>query len=84
MPIDLACNAPSIAAPASVRVQNAMRVVRYESVMHIVSEVYGSKPRGVGAFEVLGEIFSAGALAVARSPHVVQLPRLCPRRTLKS
>ena len=82
--IDLARNTPSIAAPASVRVQNAMRVVRYESVMHIVSEVYGSKPRGVSAFEVLGEIFSAGALAVARSLHAVQLLRLRPRRTRES
>ena len=61
-----------------------MRVVRYESVMHIVSEVYGSKPRGVSAFEVLGEIFSAGALAVAQSPHAVQLLRLRPRRTRES
>ena len=59
----------SIAAPTSVRVQNAMRVVRYESAMHIVSEVYGSKPSGVSAFEVLGAIFPTSALAVAQSPH---------------
>ena len=82
--IDLARNAPSIAAPASVRVQNTMRVACYESVLHIASEVYGSKPREIGAFEVLGAIFPASALAVARSPYVVQLPRLRPRRTRES
>lgn len=82
--IDLACNAPSIAATASVQVQNAMRVACYESVMHIVSEVYGSKPSGVSAFEVLGAIFPTSALAVAQSPHAVQLLRLRPRRMRES
>lgn len=78
MPIDLARNALSIAAPASVRVQNAMRVVRYESVMHIASKLCGEQAARDR------RVFSAGALAVARSPHVVQLPRLRSRRTLKS
>ncbi|MFC2529142.1 MAG: chorismate-binding protein, partial [Campylobacter sp.] len=64
MLIDLARNdIGKFAAPASVRVQNAMRIVRYESVMHIVSEVYGNKPRGVSAFEVLSTIFPAGTLS---------------------
>ena len=71
--IDLARNALSIAAPASVRVQNAMRVVRYESVMHIVSEVYGSKPRGVSAFEVLGTIFPAGTLSGSPKIRAMQI-----------
>ena len=83
--IDLARNGiGKFAAPASVRVQNAMRVACCKSVLHIVSEVYGSKPRGVSAFEVLGAIFSAGALAVAQSPHAVQLLRLRPRRMRES
>jgi len=42
------------------------------------------KPYGTGAFEVLGAIFFAGALAVAQSPHAVQLLRLRPRRTQES
>ena len=74
MLIDLARNdIGKFAAPASVRVQNAMRVVRYESVMHIVSEVYGSKPRGVSAFEVLGTIFPAGTLSGSPKIRAMQI-----------
>ena len=56
-----------------MRVQNAMRVVRYESVMHIVSEVYGSKPRGVSAFEVLSTIFPAGTLSGSPKIRAMQI-----------
>ena len=74
MLIDLARNdIGKFAEPASVRVQNAMRVVRYESVMHIVSEVYGSKPRGVSAFEVLGTIFPAGTLSGSPKIRAMQI-----------
>ncbi|WP_299186252.1 anthranilate synthase component I family protein [uncultured Campylobacter sp.] len=74
MLIDLARNdIGKFAAPASVRVQNAMRVVRYESVMHIVSEIYGSKPRGVSAFEVLGTIFPAGTLSGSPKIRAMQI-----------
>ena len=74
MLIDLARNdIGKFAAPASVRVQNAMRVVRYESVMHIVSEVYGSKPRGVSAFEVLSTIFPAGTLSGSPKIRAMQI-----------
>ncbi len=74
MLIDLARNdIGKFAAPASVRVQNAMRIVRYESVMHIVSEVYGSKPRGVSAFEVLGTIFPAGTLSGSPKIRAMQI-----------
>ncbi|WP_298021138.1 anthranilate synthase component I family protein [uncultured Campylobacter sp.] len=74
MLIDLARNdIGKFAAPASVRVQNAMRVVRYESVMHIVSEVYGNKPRGVSAFEVLGTIFPAGTLSGSPKIRAMQI-----------
>ena len=74
MLIDLARNdIGKFAAPASVRVQNAMRVVRYESVMHIVSEVYGTKPRGVSAFEVLGTIFPAGTLSGSPKIRAMQI-----------
>lgn len=74
MLIDLARNdIGKFAAPASVRVQNAMRVVRYESVMHIVSEVYGTKPRGVSAFEVLSTIFPAGTLSGSPKIRAMQI-----------
>ncbi len=74
MLIDLARNdIGKFAAPASVRVQNAMRIVRYESVMHIVSEVYGSKPRGVSAFEVLSTIFPAGTLSGSPKIRAMQI-----------
>ena len=74
MLIDLARNdIGKFAAPASVRVQNAMRIVRYESVMHIVSEVYGTKPRGVSAFEVLGTIFPAGTLSGSPKIRAMQI-----------
>ena len=74
MLIDLARNdIGKFAAPASVRVQNAMRIVRYESVMHIVSEVYGSKSRGVSAFEVLSTIFPAGTLSGSPKIRAMQI-----------
>ena len=74
MLIDLARNdIGKFAAPTSVRVQNAMRIVRYESVMHIVSEVYGSKPRGVSAFEVLSTIFPAGTLSGSPKIRAMQI-----------
>nr|WP_315084390.1 anthranilate synthase component I family protein [uncultured Campylobacter sp.] len=74
MLIDLARNdIGKFAAPASVRVQNAIRIVRYESVMHIVSEVYGSKPRGVSAFEVLSTIFPAGTLSGSPKIRAMQI-----------
>ena len=74
MLIDLARNdIGKFAAPASVRVQNAMRIVRYESVIHIVSEVYGSKSRGVSAFEVLSTIFPAGTLSGSPKIRAMQI-----------
>ncbi|WP_297963781.1 anthranilate synthase component I family protein [uncultured Campylobacter sp.] len=74
MLIDLARNdIGKFAEPASVRVQNAMRVMRYESVMHIVSEVYGTKPRGVSAFEVLSTIFPAGTLSGSPKIRAMQI-----------
>lgn len=74
MLIDLARNdIGKFAAPASVRVQNAMHIVRYESVMHIVSEVYGTKPRGVSAFEVLSTIFPAGTLSGSPKIRAMQI-----------
>ena len=41
--------------------------------MHIVSEVYGSKPRGVSAFEVLGTIFPAGTLSGSPKIRAMQI-----------
>ena len=47
--------------------------MRYESVMHIVSEVYGAKPRGVSAFEVLSTIFPAGTLSGSPKIRAMQI-----------
>ncbi|NLY04375.1 MAG: anthranilate synthase component I family protein [Campylobacter sp.] len=64
MLIDLARNDISkFAEPFSIRVKNPLTVTFYESVMHIVSEVYGKKERGVSAFECIKSIFPAGTLS---------------------
>lgn len=62
--IDLACNAPSIAVPASAGIKrDARRVLRKRAAHRKQSAA--DKPYGTGAFEVLGAIFPASALAVA-------------------
>ena len=64
MLIDLARNdIGRVSKPKSVAVKNAMRIVRYESVMHIVSDVYGTKVGDLDAFDAVGSIFPAGTLS---------------------
>ena len=64
MLIDLARNdIGRVSKPKSVAVKNAMRIVRYESVMHIVSDVYGAKADDLDAFDAVGSIFPAGTLS---------------------
>lgn len=64
MLIDLARNdIGRVSKPKSVAVKNAMRIVRYESVMHIVSDVYGAKSDDLDAFDAVGSIFPAGTLS---------------------
>lgn len=64
MLIDLARNDISkFSQPFSIRVKNPLSIVFYESVMHIISEVYGKKLRGVSGFEVIKTVFPAGTLS---------------------
>ena len=58
MLIDLARNdIGRVSKPKSVAVKNAMRIVRYENVMHIVSGVYDAKAGDQDAFERCGQYF---------------------------
>ena len=58
MLIDLARNdIGRVSKPKSVAVKNAMRIVRYENVIHIVSDVYDAKAGDQDAFERCGQHF---------------------------
>lgn len=74
MLIDLARNDISkFAQTFSVRVKNPMSVVFYESVMHIISEVYGKKERGFTNFDVIKKIFPAGTLSGTPKIRAMQI-----------
>ena len=74
MLIDLARNDISkFARPLSVRVKNPVQVVFYESVMHIISEVYGKKDAGADAFDVFSVIFPAGTLSGTPKIRAMQI-----------
>ncbi|CZE45840.1 anthranilate synthase component I family protein [Campylobacter geochelonis] len=74
MLIDLARNdIGKFAKPSSVAVKKPMHVVFYESVMHIVSEVYGKKRKGVSAFEVISTVFPAGTLSGTPKIRAMQI-----------
>lgn len=61
MLIDLARNdIAKFSHAASVRVAKPLEVVFYESVIHIISEVYGKKKESVNAFDTVKTIFPAG------------------------
>jgi anthranilate synthase component 1 len=74
MLVDLARNDISkFATPNSVSVKNLMRVVFYESVMHIKSEVYGAKRADAGIFDVLSVVFPAGTLSGSPKIRAMQI-----------
>lgn len=74
MLIDLARNDISkVAKPRSVIVKNAMHVQRFESVMHIVSEVYGQKDDMFDVFDVMASIFPAGTLSGTPKIRAMQI-----------
>ncbi|CAD7286246.1 anthranilate synthase component I family protein [Campylobacter suis] len=74
MLIDLARNdIAHVSKPRSVVVKNAMHIQRYQSVMHIVSEVYGQKSDNADAFDVLASIFPAGTLSGTPKIRAMQI-----------
>lgn len=74
MLIDLARNdIGRVAKARSVAVKNAMHIQRYQSVMHIVSEVYGQKRDELSAFDVLASIFPAGTLSGTPKIRAMQI-----------
>ncbi|MDL0089388.1 anthranilate synthase component I family protein [Campylobacter gastrosuis] len=74
MLIDLARNdIGKVSRPKSVVVKDAMHVQFYESVMHIVSNVYGIKRDELDGFDVLSSIFPAGTLSGTPKIRAMQI-----------
>lgn len=74
MLVDLARNdIGKFAKASSVRVKNLMHIEKFESVMHIVSEVYGQKEDGKDSFDVLGVVFPAGTLSGSPKIRAMQI-----------
>ncbi|MCR4941998.1 MAG: anthranilate synthase component I family protein [Campylobacter sp.] len=74
MLIDLARNdIGRVAKKQSVVVKNAMHIQRYQSVMHIVSEVYGQKSDEFDIFDVIASIFPAGTLSGTPKIRAMQI-----------
>lgn len=74
MLIDLARNDISrVAKPTSVSVSKAMSVVKYESVMHIISEVRGKIDTKFDAFDAFKSIFPAGTLSGSPKIRAMQI-----------
>ncbi|PPB71683.1 anthranilate synthase component I family protein [Campylobacter hyointestinalis] len=74
MLIDLARNdIGKFAKKGSVKVKNPMHIKTYESVMHIASEVYGTKREDKSAFDVLSIVFPAGTLSGSPKIRAMQI-----------
>ena len=74
MLIDLARNdIGKVSKPRSVIVKNPLHVVMYESVMHIVSDVFGSKKDDVDMFDIIPSIFPAGTLSGTPKIRAMQI-----------
>lgn len=74
MLIDLARNdVGKHSKPASVRVAKPMEVVFYESVMHIISEVWGKKDKNSDNFDIFKSIFPAGTLSGSPKIRAMQI-----------
>ena len=74
MLIDLARNDVSkYSLAGSVRVSKPMSVVFYESVIHIISEVYGKKDPKFSAFDTIQTVFPAGTLSGAPKIRAMQI-----------
>ena len=74
MLVDLARNdIGKFAEKGSVSVKNMMHVLRYQHIMHIVSDVYGNKRTDVSPFEVISIVFPAGTLSGAPKIRAMEL-----------
>lgn len=74
MLIDLARNdIAKFSHASSVRVAKPLEVVFYESVMHIISEVYGKKKEGISVFDTIKTIFPAGTLSGTPKIRAMQI-----------
>ena len=74
MLVDLARNdIGKFAEKGSVSVKNMMHVLRYQHIMHIVSDVYGNKRADVSPFEVISIVFPAGTLSGAPKIRAMEL-----------
>ncbi|ANE35400.1 anthranilate synthase component I [Campylobacter iguaniorum] len=74
MLIDLARNdIGKFAKRGSVKLKNPMHVEYFESVMHIVSEVYGQKDESRSNFDVLSVVFPAGTLSGSPKIRAMQI-----------
>lgn len=74
MLIDLARNdIGKFAKIGSVAVRKPMQIVMYESVMHILSEVYGKKREDASVFEVFSVVFPAGTLSGSPKIRAMQV-----------
>lgn len=74
MLVDLARNdVGKFAKASSVKVKNLMHIERFESVMHIVSEVYGTLDERRSSFDALRVIFPAGTLSGSPKIRALQI-----------
>lgn len=74
MLIDLARNdIGKYAKVGSVRVSKPMEIVFYESVMHIVSEVWAKKDKNSDNFDIFCSIFPAGTLSGSPKIRAMQI-----------
>lgn len=74
MLVDLARNdLGRVSVPGTVEVDAVMQVERYSHVMHLVSNVVGQLPAGVGAEEVLRACFPAGTMAGAPKVRAMEI-----------
>ncbi len=74
MLIDLARNdIGKFALPSSVKVTNPMHIKLYESVMHIVSDIYAELSSSSTAMEAITTIFPAGTLSGSPKIRAMQI-----------
>lgn len=74
MLVDLARNdVGKFALGGSVRVKNLMHIERFESVMHIVSDVLAKKDSAFDNFDVLSVVFPAGTLSGSPKIRAMQI-----------
>jgi anthranilate synthase component 1 len=74
MLVDLARNdIGAVAKPGSVYVKDMMHIEKFSHVIHIVSNVYGTKAEGYSIFEVIKHALPAGTLSGAPKVRAMQI-----------